>query len=80
MNTILKKARSSIKEGDAHYWYNVSCMEAILGNTTLALDYLQKAKDANDLKADWAWDDPNLEWIRGNPRFIEIVGTKLENQ
>jgi Flp pilus assembly protein TadD len=75
---FIEKSRNLIKEGDHDYLYNLTCIEAIIENNELAFQYLREAAEENKLDREWAWEDPDLEWIRDDPRFIEIVGPKPE--
>lgn len=72
-----EKARSIIPK-DENYWYNLACIEGILGNTELAFENLRKATQEKGIDKEWAWEDPDLQWIRDDPRFAEIVGPKPE--
>lgn len=59
-------------------WYNPACLESILGNLDTAFDHLTKAAQEKSFDKAWAWEDPDLQWIRDDPRFLEIVGPKPE--
>ena len=61
-------------------WYNRACLESVCDNFDLAFEYLQRAAKNDELDATWIWEDPDLEWIRNDPRFVEIVGPKPENK
>ena len=63
---------------DENYWYNSACLECIFDNFDLAFEHLQKAAQSEKFDSAWAWEDPDLQWIRDDPRFIEIVGPKPE--
>lgn len=54
--------------------YNWACLEAICGNTEKALEHLKLALEKEPSKREWAKRDPDLEWIRGDERFWEVVG------
>jgi len=71
----LEKARQSIAEDN---WYNLACLESICDNLDVAFEHLRKAVKREEINPLWAWGDPDLEWIRDDPRFIEIVGPKPE--
>lgn len=73
----LEKARQHIPEDE---FYNRACLESVCDNSDLAFEYLEKAKQEDKFDPPWAWDDPDLQWIRDDPRFIEIVGPKPENK
>ena len=64
-------ARRLIDRSD---YYNWACLEAICGNTNDALRFLRMAKEAKQLIKGWALRDNNLENIRSDRRFKEIVG------
>ena len=66
------ETRSLIPADD---WYNLACLESICGNTDASLEHLRRAARAEDFDPAWAWQDPDLEWIRDDPRFAEIVPT-----
>jgi hypothetical protein len=49
-----------------------------MGNDNLAFQHLAKSAEENKLDKPFAWEDPDLQWIRDDPRFTEIVGPKPE--
>ena len=57
-------------------WFNLARLESVVGFPDLAFEHLQKAAESDDFDPVWAWDDPDLQWIRNDPRFINIVGLK----
>ena len=63
-------------ENDATSYYNIACLRALAGDVQTAFEFLQQAilKGFDD-KA-WAWNDPDLEILRQDPRFEKIVGPK----
>jgi tetratricopeptide (TPR) repeat protein len=74
---LAEKSRSLIPEGE-DYWYNRACIEAIAGNNDMAFENLVKATEEKRFDQEWAWEDPDLQWLRDDPRFAEIVGKKPE--
>jgi tetratricopeptide (TPR) repeat protein len=66
----LARARELLPDDDH---YNHACLEAIGGNADAALDHLEKAIAWDATLRDWAARDPDLEPLRGNPRFEAIV-------
>jgi len=60
-------------EDRANLLYNLACAEAQLGETDSALEHLQAALGENPSLADAMRDDTDLEPIRDDPRFAEIV-------
>ena len=71
----IEKARPLVPKDD-EYEYNLACLESILGNPDTAFEHLAKAAQEKGFDLAWAWEDLDLEWIRDNPRFLEIVGPK----
>jgi len=64
-------------------FYNLACTYALLGDTDKALDFLQQELEVNHpvpgaLKRQqiWAAEDPDLESLRGNPRFQRLTRTE----
>lgn len=53
--------------------YNLACLESVAGNPEQALSYLQASTQAANWNPDWARRDPDLEWIRDDPRFEAIL-------
>jgi len=73
-------ARPLIIKGDEDYWYILTCVESILGNTASAFDHLENAVNEEGFDGVWAWEDPDVQWIRDHPRFAEIIGPSLRNK
>jgi tetratricopeptide (TPR) repeat protein len=71
----IEKARQFMPEDD---WYNRACLESVCDNFDLAFEYLEKAAKHEEFDPVWAWQDPDLQWLRNYPRFTEIVGSKPE--
>jgi tetratricopeptide (TPR) repeat protein len=67
----LNKARQFMPEDD---WYNQACLESVAGNIDKAFENLEKAAQAGKFNPDWAQQDPDLQWIRDDPRFKALVG------
>ena len=60
-------------ENRSTLYYNLACAEALLGETDAALEHLELALRSRPALADLARDDGDLESIRDDPRFAEIV-------
>ena len=60
-------------DSDALY-YNLACAEARLGETEEAFEHLRHALDARPSLKDLAKDDSDLDALRSDPRFGELVG------
>jgi hypothetical protein len=73
--SLIEKARQFFSEDD---FYNRACLESVCNNFDLAFEHLQRATQKEGFDSAWAWKDPDLQWIRGDPRFVEIVGAKPE--
>jgi hypothetical protein len=56
--------------------YNLACLEAITGDVEAAFGQLRRAAKLGKLNSAWAWKDPDLEPLREDPRFHEIVGPR----
>jgi tetratricopeptide (TPR) repeat protein len=69
------KTRRLIPEKD---WYNRACLESVCDDFDLAFEYLQQAVDNQRLDRAWSWEDPDLQWIRDDPRFEQIIGPRPE--
>lgn len=65
------RARAMIYSND---YYNLACLESICGNTDKAFEYLKLVTQEKKTDREWIWKDADLEWIRDDPRFREIVG------
>jgi tetratricopeptide (TPR) repeat protein len=65
------QARALIPPDD---WYNLACLESICGNVEAALEALRRAAEAEKFDREWVRRDPDLQWIRDDPRFGEILG------
>jgi len=66
------QARALIPPDD---WYNLACLESICGNVEAALEHLRRAAEQDKFNPAHARRDPDLGWIRDDPRFGEIVGS-----
>ncbi|MDQ3750762.1 MAG: tetratricopeptide repeat protein [Acidobacteriota bacterium] len=65
-----EKAKQAIAKDD---WYNLACLESLNENKNKTLDYLKKAVKKNPAQKESAKEDPDLEWIRDDPKFKKIV-------
>jgi len=54
--------------------YNQACFEVIRGNVDKAIELLRIAVEKNQVTLGSARWDPNLEFIRNDPCFIDLVG------
>jgi quercetin dioxygenase-like cupin family protein len=59
---------------DALY-YNLACAEARLGKPDVAFEHLRRALEARPSFQDLAREDTDLDALRGDPRFDEILAS-----
>ena len=53
--------------------YNRACFYAICGDTELAFEFLRLALMNNDTTIEWIKSDPDLDPIRTDPRYLELI-------
>ena len=56
-------------------FYNVACCESLIGQTTEALEHLGRAIELSEQLRDYAKNDSDLDPIRGEPAFQELIGS-----
>jgi tetratricopeptide (TPR) repeat protein len=61
---------------DAAAIYNIACAHALMRNTDEALDWLARAIEAGFDDVDHMRSDPDLEFLRGHPRFEGLLRSK----
>jgi tetratricopeptide (TPR) repeat protein len=66
--------KAALPKLDVETEYNRACFEAICGNTDQAIELLQKALDLRQTSPEWVRGDPDLDFIRDDPRFQALVG------
>ena len=64
--------------GDSVMLYNAACLYARLGETRRAVDTLRQAIHAGVKNFGWMKHDPDLDGLRGDPEFNELMS--LENK
>jgi len=67
----IEKARDLIANDENEY--NRACMEAICGNIDHSLELLELALKNKQAYVNWARKDPDLDFIRSDPRFHELL-------
>ena len=58
---------------DAGVLYNVACLNAVGGRAEPALDYLERAVQNGFGHKEWIEHDPDLESLRGSPRYQALL-------
>jgi len=58
---------------DSENEYNRACMEAIRGHADQAINLLQVALEKKQTYVDWVLRDPDLDFIRQDPRFKRLI-------
>lgn len=67
----LKLADAFPREPDI--WYNLACSHALLGQVDEAFGALHKAVDCGYRNIEWMKEDEDLELIRDDPRFQQLL-------
>ncbi|HVN09332.1 MAG TPA: protein kinase [Patescibacteria group bacterium] len=62
----------ALRSSEATVLYNAACVFCGLKRKQEALDVLKKAWDAGFKDADWAWRDPDLSLLHGDPQFEQL--------
>lgn len=65
-------------EGNCVAYYNVACAHALKGNKDEAIRYLKRAVEKGFDRFEHMEEDEDLESLRGDPRFEEILGRARE--
>lgn len=79
MRTEPDSARQILDEGLAAWpesptlHYNLACLEALQGDSEAALASLRHALELRPEVVEWAEEDGDLESLRGQPEFEELV-------
>jgi tetratricopeptide (TPR) repeat protein len=60
-------------------FYNVACCESLIGQTTEALEDLRRAIELSQEFRDYAQNDTDLDPIRGEPAFQELVPSPTQS-
>lgn len=58
---------------DSENEYNRACLEAICGNADQAIELLRIALKNKQTYVDWILRDPDLDFIRQDPRFKQLI-------
>ncbi len=63
----------AIDPTDSVSLYNAACNYATIGRIDAALDHLERAIDNGTVSADWMRNDPDLDNLRGDPRYAALL-------
>jgi tetratricopeptide (TPR) repeat protein len=75
-----ERARAILAEGlsawpeSASLYYNLACLEAVVGNADAALAALRRAIELRPEAVDWARGDADLASLRGDAGFERLIG------
>jgi tetratricopeptide (TPR) repeat protein len=74
---VVERGREAIEAHPSYglLHYNVACCESLTGQTTEALEHLRKAIDLSEAFRDYAKNDSDLDPIRDEPAFEELVAS-----
>lgn len=64
---------TAVDPEDAGVCYNVACLLALEGEKDDAMEHLQRATRVGFARRDWIEHDPDLESLRDDPRFLELI-------
>jgi tetratricopeptide (TPR) repeat protein len=70
------RAQEMLREAPPNVFllYNTACVESLAGRTEAALEHLRQAVALSERTKEFARGDSDLDPIRGEPAFAEIVG------
>jgi serine/threonine protein kinase/Flp pilus assembly protein TadD len=71
------KRALGLNPGDPHICYNVACVYALLGRADQAIELLDKAISLGLWFKDWAKTDPDLNSLRDDPRFQQLMSLEV---
>lgn len=70
----IRRAEAHAADGsDVSLTYNAACTYALLGEADAALDLLEQGAARGFGKRDWVEHDPDLDNLRGDPRFQALL-------
>ncbi len=74
---VVARGRAALEAGPQYglLFYNVACCESLTGETTEALEHLRRAIELSEQFRDYAKNDSDLDAIRGEPAFQQLVAS-----
>jgi tetratricopeptide (TPR) repeat protein len=70
---VLLREGLELHPGNPSLLYDLACLDALQGRVDEALEHLRTALEAQPKFKEHATKDPDLEAIRDDPRFVEVV-------
>ena len=67
-----------LESDDAMLFYNAACIYALTDMPAKALDLLERSIEAGITHRDWLENDSNLDPLREEPRFKELIAGLLD--
>jgi hypothetical protein len=71
---LYEKLLAEHLSGNAAVLFNIACAEALLGRTDAAIDRLEAAVQADERARELARTDSDLDSLRDDPHFAELIG------
>jgi adenylate cyclase len=65
-----------IDPDDAGVRYNVACLYSLEGKVEAAIGCLEEALEGGFQNKGWFQNDPDLDPLRGHPRFQRLLGDR----
>ena len=74
---VAARARELVEQHPQYplLFYNLACVESLTGRKTEAIDHLRRALELSDRFREFAKGDSDLDAIRDEPAFKELVGS-----
>ena len=66
----------ALSPGDSVMMYNAACFYAVLGEKKLAIESLKNSISSGNENYEWLRRDPDLDCIREEPEYIELMKGK----
>ena len=76
--TVVERGRTLVDANPTNglVLFNLACCESLTGRKAEALDHLRRAIEAAEMFREYAKHDSDLDAIRGEPAFQELVGSE----
>jgi tetratricopeptide (TPR) repeat protein len=81
---LAEEAGNAIREAQrlsaGEHEYNRACIAAIAGDADAAFELLAAALAAGEVNVEWVREDSDWEELRGDPRFVKLVGNQEKRE